>query len=62
MLNSLDSISEPLRSPIRNQVGGHANQSFWWPLLAKNGAREPKGELAKDIDQRFGAIPGFRNR
>lgn len=62
MLNSLDSIPEPLRSSIRNQGGGHANHSFWWPILAKNGAREPKGELAKDIDQRFGSFSRFQEQ
>ena len=64
MLNSLDSFSEPVRSSIRNQGGGHANHSFWWTLLAQNGAREPKGELelAKDIDQRFGSFSRYQGQ
>jgi superoxide dismutase, Fe-Mn family len=62
MLNSPDSIPEPLRASIRNQGGGHANHSFWWPILAKNGARKPKGELAKDIDQRFGSFSRFQEQ
>jgi len=58
----LDLVPEELRTAIRNQGGGHANHSFWWLILAKSGGGEPKGELAKDIDSRFGSFNQFQGQ
>jgi len=62
LVASLDSIPEPLRTAIRNQGGGHANHSFWWPMLSKSGGGEPKAELARDIDAQFGSFGQFQDR
>ena len=47
------SLPEAWRAAVRNNGGGHANHSFWWPTLGKGGAA-PTGELAKAIDAKFG--------
>ena len=47
---------------MRNQGGGDANHSFWWPILSKNGGTEPKAELAKDIDAQFGSLGNFQEQ
>ena len=50
LVTNLNSWPEAARAAVRNQGGGHANHSFWWPTLGKGGAA-PTGELAKAIDQ-----------
>jgi Fe-Mn family superoxide dismutase len=46
---------------VRNNGGGHANHSFWWPTLGKGGSA-PAGELAKAIDAKFGSVSGFQEK
>jgi Fe-Mn family superoxide dismutase len=58
----LSSVPEPLRTTIRNQAGGHANHSFWWLTLGKGGARVPQGDLATDINTRFGSFAAFQEQ
>lgn len=62
LLADLQSIPEPMRTTIRNQAGGHANHSFWWPTLGKGGHRAPQGELAADIDSTFGGFAAFQEQ
>jgi superoxide dismutase, Fe-Mn family len=52
---------DSVRTAIRNQGGGHANHSFFWPTLGKSGTT-PKGELAKAIDTSFGSFSGFQEK
>lgn len=53
-------VPEEKRTAVRNQGGGHANHSLFWPSLAKNGGAMPKGELGKAIDKTFGSFPAFQ--
>jgi Fe-Mn family superoxide dismutase len=54
---------EAARTAVRNNGGGHANHSFWWPTLGKPGSSTaPTGELAKAIDARFGSFSGFQDK
>jgi Fe-Mn family superoxide dismutase len=62
LLANLSSIPEPVRTSVRNQAGGHANHSFWWPTLGKSGSRVPQGELAADINSKFGSFPAFQDQ
>ena len=65
LLVNLNTLPEAARTAIRNQGGGHANHSFWWPILGKSGgasAAGPIGELAKAIDARFGSFSGFQDK
>jgi Fe-Mn family superoxide dismutase len=52
---------ESARTAVRNQGGGHANHSFWWPTLGKGNAA-PTGELAKAINARFGSLSAFQDK
>jgi Fe-Mn family superoxide dismutase len=58
LVANLSAVPDSLRTAVRNQGGGHANHSFWWPTLGKGGAA-PSGELAKAIDAKFGSQTGF---
>jgi Fe-Mn family superoxide dismutase len=62
LVANLDAIPEDIRTAIRNQGGGHANHSFWWTILAKDGGSEPKADLAKDIDAQLGGFSQFQER
>ncbi|MGD0731392.1 MAG: superoxide dismutase [Terracidiphilus sp.] len=61
LVSDLNAVPEVTRTAIRNQGGGHANHSFWWPTLGKGGDG-PKGELAKAIDAKFGSLVTFKGR
>jgi Fe-Mn family superoxide dismutase len=55
------SLPEGAQMAVRNNGGGHANHSFWWPTLGKGGAA-PTGELAKAIDAKFGSMSAFQGK
>ncbi len=59
MLN-LPSIPEAIQTDVLNHGGGHANHSFFWPLLGKNKGGAPVGELKKAIDKSFGSFENFK--
>jgi Fe-Mn family superoxide dismutase len=61
LVANLDSVPEAVRTAVRNNGGGHANHSFWWPTLGKGGAA-PTGELAKAIDAKFGTLSAFQDK
>ncbi len=61
LISNLNMLPENIRTAIRNNGGGHANHSFWWPTLGKGGTA-PKGELAKAIDAKFGSLDAFQGK
>lgn len=61
LVANLGSVPDAVRTAVRNNGGGHANHSFWWPTLGKGGAA-PTGELAKAIDAKFGSLTGFQEQ
>jgi len=63
LLVNLSALPESARTAVRNNGGGHANHSFWWPTLAKPGlATAPTGELSKAIDLQFGSLSAFQDK
>ena len=61
LVANLSAVPEAVRTAVRNNGGGHANHSFWWPTLGKGGAA-PAGELAKAIDAKFGSLSAFQEQ
>ena len=61
LLRDLNSVPEDIRTMVRNHGGGHANHSFWWPLLKKD-AGQPKGDLSTAINSAFGSFDGFKEK
>jgi superoxide dismutase, Fe-Mn family len=62
LLRDLTAIPESIRTAVRNHGGGHANHCFFWSVMARNGGGQPKGELAKAIDKKFGSFGGFQEQ
>lgn len=59
LLSRLDAFDEPLRSTLRNQVGGHVNHAFFWSILAAPAEYQP-GPLQAAIAKRFGSMDAFK--
>jgi len=62
LVGGLASLPESIRTAVRNNGGGHANHSFFWQVLAKNGGGKPTGELARAIDKKFGGFDKFQEQ
>ncbi len=55
ILSDLSIVPEEVRGPVRNNLGGHWNHSYFWELMTPGGAKEPSGELKAAIDSAFGS-------
>ncbi|MGD8441546.1 MAG: superoxide dismutase, partial [Holophagae bacterium] len=60
LLANLAAIPEDIRTAVRNNGGGHANHSFFWPLLSGSGGGAPSGDLADAINGAFGSFEIFK--
>lgn len=62
LLKDLNSIPEDIRTAVRNNGGGHANHSIFWPIMSADGGGEPEGELADAINSAFGSFSEFKDQ
>jgi Fe-Mn family superoxide dismutase len=62
LLSDLNSIPEAIRTTVRNNGGGHFNHTFFWPLMQKNGEKEPRGHIGAAIKQTFGDFARFQEQ
>lgn len=60
ILKNLNSVSESVRSAVRNFGGGHANHSFFWTVLKKD--VKINGEILKAITKDFGSYETFETQ
>ena len=58
LLKKLDAVPESIRTAVRNHGGGHANHSFFWPLLKKG--TTPGGAVVEAIAQKWGDFERFK--
>ena len=58
LIRNLDEVPENIRTVVRNHGGGHANHSFFWPLLKKGVS--PDGPAIEAIKGSFGSFDSFR--
>ena len=54
ILSKLSEVPEAVRTPVRNNLGGHWNHTSFWELMAPGGAKAPGGDLKSAIDSAFG--------
>lgn len=62
LLRGIDSVPEDIRTAVRNNGGGHANHSLFWPTMSPNGGGKPSGELASAINSAFGSFEKFKEK
>ena len=60
VLADLGSVPEAIRTPVRNNGGGHWNHSFFWEIMAPNAGGAPTGARADAIDSVFGGFEEFK--
>ena len=58
LVSNLNEVPEDIRTVVRNHGGGHANHSFFWPILKKD--VEPGGPVLESINKKFGSFESFR--
>jgi Fe-Mn family superoxide dismutase len=55
LLSDLDALPEAIRTPVRNNGGGHSNHTMFWETMTPGGAALA-GDLATAIDRDFGGL------
>jgi Fe-Mn family superoxide dismutase len=64
LANNLGIVPEAIKTPVRNNAGGHYNHSLFWEILnpaGKPGAT-PVGGLASAITSAFGSFDAFKEK
>ena len=59
LLENIGTLPEQVQSAVRNHGGGHYNHSLFWQWMNPNGGGEPTGDLADQINQKYGGFQGF---
>ncbi|NOT08456.1 MAG: superoxide dismutase [Gemmatimonadales bacterium] len=62
LIADLSKVPEGIRTAVRNNGGGHYNHTLFWELMTPGGAKEPRGELAEEIDRAFGNLAAFKEQ
>ena len=62
LLTSLNTLPVELKTPIRNNGGGHYNHSLFWKLMKQGGGGNPTGELAEAINAAFGSFDEMKTK
>lgn len=60
LISDLNSVPEDIRTAVRNNGGGHANHSLFWPCMEPGGSGEPQGEISDQITSAFGNFDNFK--
>jgi len=58
LLINLDSVSEDIRTIVRNHGGGYINHNFFWKILKAN--TEISGKIKKEIQKKFESFDKFQ--
>ena len=58
LIKDLTAVPEKIREAVRNHGGGHANHSFFWPIMEKD--VELSGRIEDAIVSRFGSFDQFK--
>src|SRR3954462_12289950 len=62
LIAKVETLPETIRTPVRNNGGGHANHTMFWEMMAPGGAKEPTGALAEAITKAFGGLAQFKEQ
>jgi len=62
LANNCALVPEAIRGAVRNNGGGHANHSFFWPMLKGGAGGPPKGNLGAAITKAFGSFDAVKEK
>lgn len=60
LVAKVNEVPAELKPMVINNAGGHANHSLFWTVMSPHGGGEPKGDIAKAIDQQLGGFDAFK--
>ena len=60
VLGNLNALNDDIKFAVRNNLGGHANHTMFWEIMAPNGGK-PEGEVLAAIDKDLGGMEKFQN-
>jgi Fe-Mn family superoxide dismutase len=60
ILGNLNALNDDIKFAVRNNLGGHANHTMFWELMAPGGGK-PEGEVLAEIDKDLGGMEKFQN-
>ena len=53
-------LPEGIKTPVRNNGGGHYNHSLFWELIGPGAGGKPTGSIAATIDRDLGGFDAFK--
>ncbi len=62
LLSNVTKVPEGKRQMVINNGGGHANHSFFWKIMRKDGGGEPTGAIADALKETFGSFEEFKKQ
>lgn len=63
VLKKFSSLPDGIKTAVKNHGGGHANHSLFWTILKVVGDNnQPSGELAEEINRKFGSYDKFKEQ
>jgi superoxide dismutase, Fe-Mn family len=62
ILTNLESLPADKQTAARNNVGGHANHSFFWEIMSPDGGGDPSGAFADAVNDTFGSADELRKQ
>jgi superoxide dismutase, Fe-Mn family len=62
LMRNVNTLPEAVRTPIRNNGGGHWNHSMFWQIMSPKAGGEPGGNLGAAIKSAFGDFAKFREQ
>ncbi|MGA3068134.1 MAG: superoxide dismutase [Tepidisphaeraceae bacterium] len=64
LAGNLAIVPEAIKTPVRNNAGGHHNHSLFWEILNPAGkpGPTPVGKLAAAINSTFGSFEGLKEK
>ena len=60
VLGNLNALNDDIKFAVRNNLGGHANHTMFWEIMAPNGGK-PEGEVLEAITKDLGGLEKFQN-
>ena len=62
LCRGIGSIPEDIRTPVRNNGGGHWNHSKFWTWMAPKAGGAPTGKIGDAINSSYGGFDAFKEQ
>ena len=62
ILTNLEILPADKQTAARNNVGGHANHSFFWEIMSPDGGGDPSDAFADAVNDTFGSVDELRKQ